>query len=591
MARLCAFKDPETGVYYNFNGDNLSSIGTNPDYSIWMDATLLNSLTQTQLNKIGGYDLVFYTDIEDDVYNINVSNYDVFQTTDTSHFSLAGYAYLSKMVFNDTTTSNHVILSFDGRKTWWYYNSNEAAWKPTNVKQIYTERSNTVAQINALTKDQFDLMFKKHCTLDFAMAINNSEYFGSVTLTLPPNQPPKILALEIKKNAETHKKKINIFARIDDMEGDTVSYKILRSFTSTTQGIPSVTDAEVESGDLDPNKTDFYFNLDPADFEIGTNTLKFTFTDEKGASISQTLIINKTNQEAMVSATLNGDKLTYSVIDLDVEDENIDGGWIRIINTYTKRETKETIDVHTQKPVTVTVNKTYRHIITPGYIDTRTDPTEQIGENQGWSDYIEGPIDFTKTIQVPWDTIEFGIDNILTIEYKEDIYNAQIKVVTIPFIGTYFGILFVDHTQEPYRIDGDPNKPNQNFYYSNSLGEVIKKINLNNVIHSQSSVTKEIGLINLTNDIIPSVTVKGFKNEGDNYRIYISTTETFDLTSLEEFTFLNVRPFNPDDPDGGDIRRIYVKLVSMDNTNWEVNEFVTASTASDTQTSPNPETP
>ena len=52
----------------------------------------------------------------------------------------------------------------------------------------------------------------------------------------------------------------------------------------------------------------------------------------------------------------------------------------------------------------------------------------------------------------------------------------------------------------------------------------------------------------------------------------------FDLNSLEEFSFLNIRPYDPDDPNGADVRRIYVKLVSLDKTNWEVNDFITATT-------------
>ena len=585
MARLCAFKTPgENGTYYVFNNEgNLMVINfdpSNPDYTQWNDATSLNSLTQTQLNRINGYDLLFYSDIEDDVYNVNMTNYDILQTTDKSHFILGGYAYLSSMTFNNTSTTSHVILSFDGRKTWWYYDTTEAEWKKTYITQIYTDKSNTVAQINSFTKDIYDLKFKKHCTLDFAMSITNSEYFGSVRLVLPPNQGPKILEIKIVANETTHTKTIGLMAKVDDMEGDNVSYKIYRSWGS---GQDAVVDELIEEGDLDPDKITHYFNLDPKDFEIGTNTLKFVFNDEKGASTtSDPVYIYKVNEEAMLSASRIGDKLTYSVIDLNNEDE-IDGGWMRIRISYTK--TIETINEQTQKPVTQQLYQ--EHIITPGYDDTRQDISIPATEDEGWSDYIDGPINFSKTIQIPWDTIEFGVTNTITVEYKEDIYNSPIKIVTIPFMGTYFGVLFVD-TAKAYYIN---NKPNKEFYYSTSLGEVLKSLELgsnptnNSVYHTQMSISKEVGVINLTNDVIPEVTIKGFTNEKENYKVAVSTSEVFDMNSISEFKLRNIRPYDPDDINGPDLRRFYVKLFSLDITNWEVNDFVTASTKDDSKES------
>ena len=578
MARLCAFKNPAYGTYHVFVDEALATIEfdpNNPDRSKWMDATLLNSLNQSQLNKIVGFDLIMFSDVEDDVYNINISNYDILQTTDDSHFILGGYASLNAMTFNNTSTTNHVILSFDGRKTWWYLDIAESKWKKTYLSQIYTDKSNTVEEINKFTKTTFDPMFKKYCTLDFAMSLNNNEYFGDVVLTLPPNQGPQIKKLTITGDVdqtgeiETHKNIVKVIAEVDDMEGDQFSYKILRSFNGAT---PAIVDKEIASGDCDNTKTKFTFNLDPADFEIGVNIIKFVFTDEKNASTSKTINITKINENAILAASLVGDKLSYTVIDNDTDD----GGKIRIRIKYSMAEEEKIENDNGNTKPGITVIKNYEYIITPEYIPLPKDqdPFDEIHDDEGWSEHINAPININETIKIPWETIGFAVENEIIVEYKEDIYNAPTKIQSIKFTGSYFGLLFVDNTQ-PFKIS---NVPNKDFYYSTSLGETIKKLDLLNTYHTKNSITKEVGLINLSDEIIPKAVIRGFEDKDKHYRVCVSSTENFNMSSLTEIAFRNIYPYDPDNINEDNFKRFYVKLFSLDKTNWKVDDFVKVTT-------------
>lgn len=529
MGRYCAFKST-SGQYYVFNGTDayLAPISFNenkPVYLDWMDPTALNTLTIEQLSKVsnGKYFLEIYSDIEDDVYSVNMNNYDILQTTDTSQFKLTGYAGINSITITGSTTC-HVLLSFDGRKNWYYYDSSSNSWKKSYTSKLYTSESNTVAQINALTKDKFDLIFTKHCTLDYAISINNSENVKSVVLSLPENQLPKINSIVVTTNQTTHKNMIKIHAQVDDMEGDNVSYQILRSFGTTVQNVL------IEKGDCNPRLNGEYdYYLDPKDFEIGENILTFRYTDDahnEGQYSSQTVSIYKINENASITAALNRDILTFTILDTDSD-------------------------------------KARFRILLNGEIIINTD-------GDGWSQMLNVPIE--RTYKIPWDKVIFGVQNKLEIQFQDDIYNAPIQTFTINFLGQYFGLLFVD----PSLSDPDQHgQPNQLRYYSDSLGDAIKYLNFGSVTHTTSSQTIEVGLINSSNDTIAQAVINGFKNPQENYKVAVSKTQAFNV-NLDNMTihFDNIKPYDPSDANP-DIRIFYVKLYSLDTTNWIIDDKVT----------------
>lgn len=545
MSRLCAFK--KSGIYYVFN-DTLTAlkpISFNPNdpvYLDWMDATILNSLTQEQCSMVSGYYLELYSTIEDDVYNVSMENYDILQTTDTSQFKLTGYAGILSMVIAGSNTC-HVILSFDGRKTWVYYNTSTQEWEKTAISQIFSAKSNTVSQVNGFTQAIFAKKFVKHCSLDYAIAITNSENISSVSLTLPENQAPVIISLQVTANAKTHKAKIKIAAHVDDYEGNNYSYKITRTWRGVVDGSANVDKGLVEEGDCPLAANGFFeYIIDPANFEIGYNRLTFTYTDEAGESSSAYVDIQKVNETAYMSIAVNKDKLSYTI-----NDEDSDGGRYKILLNG--------------------------EIITP---DQDEDPDVIAAVGSGWSKYCANDgngIIIQNLIQLPWDKIIFGVPNTIEIIFQEDIYDAVAISSQVQFIGKYYGILFVD----PSTTDPDPvtGEPNQLYYYSDSLGETIKKLNLGTVTHTQNSNTVEIGVINASDDLITQAVINGFKVPSESYKVAVSLTQTFStLIDNMQIVFNNIKPYDPTD-ENPDVRTFYVKLFSLDPTNWSVDDYVT----------------
>lgn len=532
MSRYCAFKSKSSGQYYVFNSGKTGLVPirfdpNNPIYLDWMNPTELNNLSTDMYIKLSNYYLEIYSDIEDDVYSVSMKNYGILQTTNTTQFKLTGYAGINSMTITGSNTS-HVILSFDGRQTWVYYDSTSSTWKPTHIKKIFTSESNTVSQVNTFTKTIFDKAFKKHCTLDYAISITNDEQVSSVVLSLPENQPPVIIDIRVLANIETHTKKIKIYAHVDDMEGDNVFYEIKRTYRGKDpnnlisvkkEGYNDI--PPIDSGMCNPAANGEYeYIIDPANFEIGINTLTFVYTDEKGKSASRDINIEKTNKDAIIGAVLNKDKLSYTIDDVDK-----DTGRYRILLN--------------DKPIVF----------------------------DNWSPFTSVPI--SDTIQLPWDKINFGVNNTLKIEFQESIYDSVPIVDIINFIGTYHGILFID----PSTSDPENGVPNKLHYYSDSMGETIKKLNLGVVTHSLTSKTYELGIVNLSDDIIHQAVINGFKNEAENYKVAVSKTEAFNqLIDNMSIHFDNIHPY--DAVNNPEVHTFYVKLFSLDNTNWDVNNKI-----------------
>ena len=289
--RYISFK--KNGQYYVFNSlkTGLKLIPfreDNPDYTLWEDGSILETLTPEQVLKLRGYELKIYANTSND-YKVQCDNYQITQTTDYTHFFLTGFGGIISMNVTATKTA-HVLLSFDGRKTWHYYDFKNNVWEKSILDNIYI-KSNTVTEINSLTQNIFSKIFKKNCTLDYAIALTSTETLDSVVLNLPMNTAPVINKCQIIANQTTHKADYSIHCEVDDFEGDAITYKIEKDKRGTDD--PNYL---IESGDVNPNsngKLDFLIN--PYYWNIGSHTLFITFTDSKGASTTTTLSLFRVN--------------------------------------------------------------------------------------------------------------------------------------------------------------------------------------------------------------------------------------------------------------------------------------------------------
>lgn len=112
--RYVSFK--KNGQYYVFNNlkTGLKLIPfreDNPDYTLWEDGSILETLTPEQVLKLRGYELKIYANTSND-YKVQCDNYQITQTTDYTHFFLTGFGGIISMNVTATKTA-HVLLSFD----------------------------------------------------------------------------------------------------------------------------------------------------------------------------------------------------------------------------------------------------------------------------------------------------------------------------------------------------------------------------------------------------------------------------------------------------------------------------------------------
>lgn len=508
--RYISFK--KNGQYYVFNSlkTGLKLIPfreDNPDYTLWEDGSILETLTPEQVLKLRGYELKIYANTSND-YKVQCDNYQITQTTDYTHFFLTGFGGIISMNVTATNTA-HVLLSFDGRKTWHYYDFKNNVWEKSILDNIYI-KSNTVIEINSLTQNIFSKIFKKNCTLDYAIALTTTETLDSVVLNLPMNTAPVINKCQIIANQTTHKADYSIHCEVDDFEGDAITYKIEKDKRGTDD--PNYL---IESGDVNPNsngKLDFLIN--PYYWNIGSHTLFITFTDSKGASTTTTLSLFRVNNRITCTATINKGVLSFSITDIDND------------------------------------NTRYQLILNGEII-------------QDYQDFENTPCN--KTILLPLEKINFGEQNHLRINYQEDIFSnvngdTSTYYFDLNFMGEYYGVLFTDITNS----DPDANgKPNKYHYYSTSIGDIIKKLHIPPIIQGYKSKAYEIGCYNNSDADFKYVAIKSMYNVAGQYALLVSSKNPFDENEgIVEFFNLKV----------GETRNFYVKVVSYDNTLFTIDD-------------------
>ena len=96
----------------------------------------------------------------------------------------------------------------------------------------------------------------------------------------------------------------------------------------------------------------------------------------------------------------------------------------------------------------------------------------------------------THTTVIDKKSINIGKDNTLKITITDDV--GGVTVITEKFIGDYFGLMFSDSLDS---------------YFSDDLGQLIKKLSFGVVVSGRDSLPVEIKVSNKTNAIIKAVTV------------------------------------------------------------------------------------
>lgn len=507
--RKMAFKSG--GLYYIFNSAKTGLVGipfreSDPDYSLWENLSDINGLNTDQYLLLSEMEMYIYSPIEDDNFDISFDNYGVLQTTDDTHFMLKGYGAINSINITGSETCR-VLLSNDNRKTWKYYNTTTSKWETTPLSKIYST-NNTVKQINGFVAAIYKDLFKKKGTIDYAIAINNTENIQKVIMGLPANMAPTIISAKVTANATTHKSKVAIEVEVDDPEGDDLTYKITRSFGST------VKDVLIDSGDVNPQSNGHLkYILDPASFEIGVNTLKFTYTDSKGLSSSATVNITKINDHVVLTENLN------------------------------------------------------KYILTVALTDTEFDRSRyQIKLNgeiiEDFKDYKRVPI--TINYKLPLDKIKFGENNKIEVSFQDDIYNSDIQTHEINFIGEYYGILFTDISNSDPDDSGNRNKYH---YYSDSLENIIKSLDIPPVIWERESKAYEIGVLNNSEVDFADVTIYS-TDINDKYAVLVSDKTPFDYNQ-GSVTISNLAV-------GDTSHHFYVKVVSKVRDTADINTDIIA---------------
>lgn len=519
--RYFAFKD-SAGTYYKYKDSAhvaLQMITYNPndpgyDYDAnWMDATLLDSLTADNLIYVGGMSLEIYSMIDDDDYTITMNSFIIHYTTNTSHFMLTNISNISGLKINGTGDL-YTMLSFDNRNTWWYVNSS-GAWEQTYPVNLCTKKSMTAATVNSITAAKFAEKFVKGGTLDYAIAIANDESLDSVVMTVPANTAPVIESISLT-GSPVHKGDFTLNCTVTDIEDDRMTYEFY--VKESPDGVKPAEKIVIDSGDVNPAlKGNLTYTIHSSSFTEGIHTLYVAFIDDKGArSIEKTVQLEVSNTHPAVSMSYSG-VATVDIVITDADNDKVQ----------------------------------YKVLIN----DTEIAPM---------TSFASVPVN--ATISIPYNLIDFGKDNVIKVVYQDDIKENPLLETTYKFTGEYYGILFVDVTESKYDSTG---KPNPNYYYSNSIGDIIKKLQVKDTFRNKESKLYTVGLYNYSGYTFSTVTLKSTQ-VSTFADMLISDKTPFDYTQ-GTITFTNVKS-------GDSPREFYVRIVSRGNDIGPVDEFINAST-------------
>lgn len=442
ITRVVAFKKDD-GTYWIINSTGTMLISVNADaYTDWMSAAQLTKYTATQLRLVSGLSLCIHTSATDDEYTVTVKEYGIEESTDDTSVNLKGFAGITSVTATATGDCRYAF-SFDGRSNWYTYNTTQKDWVKIRKEEII-ESGMTTTTLNSL-KTEWAKIFTR-TNLDYAIAIPSDATFTALNFAFPKNSAPSILSVTLS-GENTHKDDINLNVKVEDVDGDDMSYKIYLNDSA----VPHM------QGDVNPlSHGNLNFTFAANDLIVGSNKVRILMSDEKGDTSEKATTIIRSNDLPQLSAVIDNDILSFTFDDSD-------GDTVQ----YTIYLNDEVIVPET---------------------DFETVP-------------------FSKKINIPRDKIKFGEKNHIKFEYQDDIKEKPLCSQDLYFEGYYYGVLFVADNTGVDKKDSKGNKTNERFY-SDSLGNILNKLLVKNLYRNKQSSVYEIFVLNRGNEPFKTVTVK-----------------------------------------------------------------------------------
>lgn len=428
-----AFKNTSSGVYYAFNTElSALKIVSNFDTNSWNDAEILEELSPAAMRNIYNMELVVKTEYDDDTFTASFNTYDIITTSDETAFQLFGYSNINS--FSAEASSDcRFVISFDNRNTWYTYDVDNAAWEVVkNPEQNIYSKGLSTDDLNALTSVEIKDIYKR-TQLDFMVGITTDGYFKSLTLNLPGNSKP-VLDNVIISSVDVHKEDAIVSANIVDIDGDDVEWEVY--INDSTDSL--ITGKTYGNSFRDSNSFEFKIPLN--NLIVGLNKIIIKLSDSKDTN-SEVVYINRNNMNPTAFGILNNNMYNLSIVDPDEDNIN------------------------------------YRIILND----------EVIFDWSGWQ-----PSPISKTYEIPRDKIIYNKINNLVIEYIDDGNQDVIHKLEEGFVGSYYGLLFIDEKNE---------------FYSDSLGEIVKMLIVPNIVASNSSTTHSVYVYNKSNNILDNIVV------------------------------------------------------------------------------------
>lgn len=470
--RTAAFKKADNTYYiFNESGTMLIAVGAE-DYNNWMDTEKLSSYASEVLRLVSGMTLCIHSFAADDSFNTTIKEYGIEESTDSTNINLKGFAGINKITAVSTGDCRYAF-SFDGRKTYQIYDSTKDEWIKVLKEEIVT-KGMTSSVVNSLGSTIWGKIFVR-TNLDYIITVPSDGSFSSITADFPPNTAPVIKSVSLSCQS-THKDDVNLNVKIEDVDGDDMTYKLF-------VGNETIPRYQGNVNPLSHGNLNFLFPSDK--LIVGINRVRIVMTDEKGATSEKSIDIVRTNDLPRLNCMVNNDMFSITIV--DSEGDNIQ----------------------------------YRVLLNDEEIVPMTE-------------FMETPIE--TVIKLPRDKIKFGVKNHLRIEYQDDVKEDPLCAQDIYFDGYYYGILFAsDNLEDKKNPDGSLS--NERFY-SDSLRNVLKKLIFKNLYRNGQSSTEEIFVLNRSNSLFPLVKVKP-EAEKENVVMEFSEQRT-PFEPKEEIEFSNL---------------------------------------------------
>ena len=229
---------------------------------------------------------------------------------------------------------------------------------------------------------------------------------------------------------------------------------------------------------------------------VGSNKVKFVIKDEKGAETIHEVTVLKSDAVPEAHLMLNNDILIMTMSDLDEGDK-----------------VRYSISLNDEELIPMT-------------------------------EFQELPLRLKYNL--PREKILFGEENKVTVTFGDDIKPYKTVTESITFSGSYYGLLFADSLED----DGSGSS-----FYSNSVGEVLKALNFENLYRNGQTQAAQIYIINRSSENVKDIKI---------YPENLSSDVGLEL-SLTRTPFLPVTRVSFSDIEYGGYRTFFVRLKAIND--------------------------